>query len=103
MMNFASLKPSDLLSQAQQVVTAMTGNTSFPEPFMAPAPSLAQLTADINALQAAVTATLARDQSRIQERNVAASALATDMSRLARYVQLVADEDPLKLSSSGFA
>lgn len=80
----------------------MTGNANFPEPFMAPAPSLAQLNADLSALQAAVTAVSARDLSRIQQRGAAATTLATDLLRLARYVELVADGDSVKLQSSGF-
>jgi hypothetical protein len=102
MMNFRSLNPSVLLTQAQQVIASMTGNANFPEPYTAPAPSLAQLTTDLNNLQSAVTAVSVRDLSRIQERDAAFATLATDMLRLTRYVELVSDEDLVKLQSSGF-
>ena len=101
-MGFNNQRPADLLSQAQQVVTAMTANASFPEPWPAPVPSLAQITTDMNALQAAVTATGAGDRTRVAERNSAASTLSRDLLRLARYVALEADDDTTKLSGSGF-
>jgi hypothetical protein len=102
-MGFNVQRPADFLALAQQVVTSMTGNANFPEPWPAPVASLAQITSDLNALQAAVTATAAGDKTRLVERKTATSTLAKELSRLARYVELQADDDALKLSSSGFA
>ena len=101
-MGFNSRHVTTLVTEAQQVITAMTGNASFPAPWPAPVPALAQITTDLNALQGAITATSAGDKTQIAERNAAASTLATDLLRLARYVELSADGDASKLASSGF-
>jgi hypothetical protein len=104
MINFGFFprKPRQLISQAQQIVTAMTGNAAFPEPWPAPVPTLAQITTDLNALQTVMTATGAGDRTQVAARDAAAAALSRDLVRLGRYVQLQADDDPVKLSSSGF-
>ena len=100
--SFNTLKPSDLLAQAQTVVTAMTGNPAFPEPWSSNVPTLAQIQADLTALQSAVTATAAGDRTRLVERNTTRATLAGDLGRLAIYVLGVADGNEERLATTGF-
>lgn len=100
--NFGSVKPSALLARAQAILTAMTGNASFPEPWPATVPSLAQIQADFNALQSAVTATTEGDRTRIVERNTARGTLANDLGQLALYVLSIAKGNQEMLATTGF-
>lgn len=100
--SFNKLSPSALLAQAQGVVTAMTDNPGFPEPWPATVPALAQIQADLAALQTVVTATAAGDKTRIQERNAARLTLSEDLSRLGFYVQSLAGSNTVLLASTGF-
>lgn len=99
---FNKLSPSVFLARAQGIVTAMTGNPAFPEPWSSTVPTLAQIQADLAAFQSAVTATLARDQTRIVERNTTRATLANDLSLLAFYVQGVANGNAEMLATTGF-
>lgn len=99
---FNKLKPSNFLAQAQTIVTGMTGNPAFPEPWSATVPTLAQIQADLNVYQNAVTATAAGDRTQIAQRNSSRETLATDLALLGMYVQSVARDDEARLASSGF-
>lgn len=99
---FNRLKPSDFLAQAQTIVTAMTGNPAFPEPWSSVVPTLAQIQADLAAFQSSVTATAAGDRTQIPQRNATRAALATGLTQLGYYVQQVAIDDEALLASSGF-
>jgi hypothetical protein len=99
---FSKLSPSAFLAQAQTIVTAMTGNPDFPEPWSSTVPTLAQIQADLTAFQNAVTATAARDQTRIVERRATGATLANDLSQLGFYVQGVANGNLEKLATTGF-
>jgi hypothetical protein len=79
-----------LISFALSVVTAMTGNTSFP----APAPTLAALTAAITVLQTAQAAALARTKGAVTARNDKKAALVALLQELKAYIQKIADADP---------
>jgi hypothetical protein len=100
--SFNSLSPSALLAQAQGIVTAMTANPGFPEPWPSTVPTLTQIQSDLAALQAAVTATAAGDKTRIEERNAAKKTLADDLAGLGFYVQGLARDNQVLLSSTGF-
>ena len=100
--SFNKLSPSALLAQAQGIVTAMTANPGFPEPWPSTVPTLTQIQADLAALQDAVTATAAGDKTRIQERNAAKQTLADDLAGLGFYVQSLGRENQVLLASTGF-
>ncbi len=74
---------------AQSIVTAMTGNPSFPSPV----PALAVVTTAIGALQDAQSATLARTKGAVEARNDKRAALVALLQQLRGYVQTVADAD----------
>jgi hypothetical protein len=78
-----------LVTYAQSVVKAMTGNPSFPSPV----PALATVAAAIGALHDAETATLARTKGAVQARNDKRAALVTLLKQLLAYIQTVADAD----------
>jgi hypothetical protein len=99
---FNTVRPSTLLAQAQGIVTAMTGNPSFPEPWSSGVPSLAQLQTDLTAFQNAVTATAAGDRTRIVERNTTRAKLANDLGLLGFYVQGIANGNAEMLATTGF-
>ena len=98
---FNSLTPSAFLAQAQSIVTAMTGNPAFPEPWPSTVPTLAQIQSDLTAFQNAVTATAAGDRTRIVERNGTRETLAVALADLGFYVQSVT-KDEVTLASTGF-
>jgi len=78
-----------LITHAQSIVAAMTGNAAFPSP----APSLAILTAAIAALQVAQSAALARTKGAVTARNDKKAALVVALQQLHNYVQGIADAD----------
>ncbi|HEX8792060.1 MAG TPA: hypothetical protein VF765_13990 [Polyangiaceae bacterium] len=78
-----------LITYAQSVVTAMTGNPSFPSPV----PALALVTAGMTALHDAESAALARTKGAVAARNDKRLALVTLLQEVRNYVQSVADTD----------
>jgi hypothetical protein len=79
-----------LITYAQGIVMAMTGNASFPSP----TPPLAALTAAINALQAAETAALARTKGAVPTRNEKRAVLVQQLQVLKGTIQSAADANP---------
>jgi hypothetical protein len=92
--SFASLKLPNkvpaLITYAQGIVKAMTGNTAFPTP----TPTLAAVTEAINELQTAETAALARTKGAVAVRNEKRAALVTLLQQLRGYIQTTADGNP---------
>ncbi|HEX8790390.1 MAG TPA: hypothetical protein VF765_05515 [Polyangiaceae bacterium] len=78
-----------LITYAQSVVTAITGNPSFPSPV----PALALVTAGMTALHDAESAALARTKGAVAARNDKRLALVTLLQEVRNYVQSVADTD----------
>ena len=76
-----------LITYCQGIVTAMTGNASFPNP----TPPLATVTTAINALQTAETAALARAKGAVATRNEKRAALVALLEMLRAYIQSTAD------------
>jgi hypothetical protein len=78
-----------LLTFAQAILTAMTGNPSFPSPV----PALAMVAAAIAALHAAESAALARTKGAVADRDDKRAALVALLKQWLPYVQTVADAD----------
>ena len=76
-----------LITYAQGIVKGMTGNASFPNPV----PTLAAVTAAINALQTAETAALARTKGAVATRNEARTSLVMLLEQLKADIQAAAD------------
>ncbi len=100
--NFSKLKNVDFQAQAQQIVSSMTNNAAFPEPWPATVPTLAQIQSDLAAFQDAFNATAGGDKSRLEERKNARAKVANDLNLLGFNVQLVAQGNTTLLESSGF-
>jgi hypothetical protein len=92
-----------LITYADNVVTRISGNASFPSP----TPALATVSAAITDLQSAETATLARTKGAAAIRNTKRATLVRLLQQLRMYVQSVVDgnEDTAAavIQSSGFA
>ena len=59
------------IAQARQIVTAMTGNAHYPEPWAAQVPTLEQLSTAFDAYRDAYHASLTRDTLKIAQRDSA--------------------------------
>ena len=79
-----------LITTAQRVTTAMTGNTALPNPV----PTLAEVAVAIGALQTAQSAALARTAGAVTARNDRRATLVGLLQELRGYVQKTADADP---------
>jgi hypothetical protein len=79
-----------IITYAQRIVTAMTGNPAF----VSPSPTLASVQTSIVALQAAEASALARTKGAVTSRNDKKAALVATLQLLKGYVQSVADADP---------
>jgi hypothetical protein len=82
-----SNKVKSLITFAQSVTTAMTGNATFPTP----SPTLAALQADIEALVTAETAVVGRTKGAADTRNAKLAVVKADLESLKNYVQNVVD------------
>jgi hypothetical protein len=79
-----------LITYANGIVTAMTGNPAFPSPI----PALALVTAAIAALQVAETSALTRSKGAAAARNDKRAALVDLLEQLKAYVQAQANATP---------
>jgi hypothetical protein len=78
-----------LITFARAIVTAMTGNASFPKP----TPTLPEVTTAINDLETAETAAQARTHGAATTRDQKRVALVALLEQLKAYIQQVADAD----------
>jgi len=92
-----------VITYAQSIIAAMTGNTRFPSPL----PTIAVISAAIATLQQTESAALARTKGAVTARNDKKAALVALLQQLRTYVQTVADADPENsaaiIQSAGFA
>ena len=100
--NFNRLSSLPFVAQTEQIVTALTGNANFPEPWPSTVPSLQQIQTDLAAYQAALTATNAGDRTRIVERDTARVKLQTDLTQLAFQLQTVSQGNDSLLATTGY-
>jgi hypothetical protein len=81
-----SPKIKNVITFAQSVATAMTGNASFPSPI----PPLATFATDLDALSTAETAVLTRAKGAVESRNAKLAVVKDHLKSLQNYVQGVA-------------
>lgn len=96
------LSEPDFLARSGYIITSMTNNPGFPEPYPEPVPSVAQLRSDHELYCAAYYAALQRDVGKIALRNEARRTLTRGLQRLALYLDMVADGDDTRLATTGF-
>lgn len=97
-MGLAGLKPADLLAKAGKIVGEMDGNALFPNP----TPSMADLTAEVDALREWINKAAFGDRRAIEQRKVHVEALIRMLRQLALYVGMVANGDPNIILAAGF-
>ncbi len=100
--SFSSLSSANFVSQVELILTSLTGNATFPEPWPSTVPTLAQLQSELASYQGLLSATNSRDQSRIPAREDARRALNDDLATVAFYLQSVAKGDGTVLGTTGY-
>jgi hypothetical protein len=100
--SFTHLSSANFVSQVELILTSLTGNASFPEPWPSTTPTLAQLQAAFMTYQTELNATNGGNESRILSREDARQVLADDLTSVAFYLQSVAKGDGTVLGSTGF-
>ena len=99
---FDRLSEPDFLAKSGTIVTALTANAHYPEPWVAQVPTLAQLTAAYTAYLDSYHAALNHDSLKIALRNSARQALTELFKRLIPYLELVAQGDTHILATTGY-
>jgi hypothetical protein len=84
---------------ALHIATSFTGNANFTTPPITPA----ALTTQANGFNTAVSACVDGTQEDTLTKNTLRLALIATLDQLANYVELTANNDPLKIVSSGFS
>ncbi len=99
---FTHLSSANFVSQVELILTSLTGNANFAEPWPSTVPTLAQLQSELAAYQGLLSATNARDESRIRDRENARRQLSNDLATVGFYLQSVAKGDGAVLGTTGF-
>jgi hypothetical protein len=100
--SFSNLTPANFVAQVEQIISSLTGNANFPEPWPASVVSLAQLQADLADFQTILNAIANKDRSRMEDRDAQRQKMAGELTSLAFYLQGLANGDPTKLATTGF-
>jgi len=99
---FDPLNESSYLAKAGTIVTALTANVYYPEPWAVQVPTLAELTAAYTAYLDCYHAALSHDSIKIMLRNDARQALTELVKRLVPYLELVAQGNTQILATTGY-
>ena len=84
------------------IIVKMTGNSYFPEPYPDSVPSIDTLSHRMDEWRIARAACLTHDSEKIALRNQIRQDITDKLKRLAQYIEFVANDDPVKLASTGF-
>jgi hypothetical protein len=99
---FDSLSEPDFLAKSGTIVSSLTANPNYPEPWMVQVPSLAQLSAAYSAYLDGYHAALSHDSLKIALRKSARLTLTELLKRLIPYLELVAQGDTHILATTGY-
>ena len=99
---FDSLSEPDFLAKSGTIVSSLTANPNYPEPWMVQVPSLAQLSAAYSTYLDGYHAALSHDSLKIALRKSARLTLTELLKRLIPYLELVAQGDTHILATSGY-
>jgi hypothetical protein len=100
--SFDTLNEADFQAKVGHILSSLTDNPHFPEPWPEPVPSLAQLNEAYRVYLDAYHASLTRDSLKIRQRDAARDALTDLLKHLANYLELVAHHDTDKLATTGY-
>ena len=101
-LSFNHIKDAELLLKANTIVSAMTDNPNFPEPWPPQVPLLATVREAVISFQTAVQNALTRDTTKIIIRATEKKHLQALLQQLVPYVEMIANGDINILLSSGF-
>lgn len=99
-LNLKRLSVTDKIAKGRQIVTAMTNNTTFPNP----SPALPEVTAALDELSEAfalVQSAKSEVQTRVVTQDNAETKLDDALTKLANYVESVAGRDDTLITSVG--
>ena len=99
---FDSLSEADFLAKSGTIVSNLSANPFYPEPWLVQVPSLAQLTTAYSAYLDGYHAALSHDTLKIALRNSARLILTDQLKRLIPYLELVAQGDTHILATTGY-
>ena len=99
---FDSLSEPDFLAKSGTIVSSLTANPNYPEPWMVQVPSLTQLSAAYSTYLDGYHAALSHDSLKIALRKSARLTLTELLKRLIPYLELVAQGDTHILATSGY-
>ncbi len=99
---FDTLSEADFQAKVGHILSSLTNNSNFPEPWPEPVPSLAQLNEAYRVYLDAYHASLTRDTLKIKQRDAARQTLTDMLKHLASYLEVIAHLDTDKLFTSGF-
>jgi len=99
---FDSLNEADFQAKAGNILSALTNNQNFPEPWPEPVPSLAQLNEAFRLYLDAYHASLTRDTLKIAQRDATRETLTDLLKHLANYLELIAHLDTAMLATTGY-
>ncbi len=102
-LNFDRLNEADLLAKTGVIISALSNNPHFPEPWLPQLATLAQISAAYDAYLDAYHAALSGDKSKIILRNNARAILTDYIKKLAPYLEIIALDDIVILASSGYS
>jgi len=99
---FDRLNIADFIVKSGYIITCMTGNSHYPEPWIGQGLTLANLEAVSIALQEAYHASLTHDTLKIAQRDVMRQTLTDLLKRLSLYLELIAAGDTAMLATTGY-
>jgi hypothetical protein len=102
MTSFKRFSEAEFQTRVGLIISSLTGNARFPEPWPAPAVGSARLNDVFEAYRAAYNASVSRDVMRIGERQALREELTGMLQDLAPYLVFIAQGDDLALQSTGF-
>ena len=101
-LNLERLNDPGLISKGKVVVSSMTNNQFYPEPYPAYVASLSKINDTIAVFEQAYLDGLSGEKQKIALRKKIRAELIDQLKDLARYVELVAKGDLQMLTSTGF-
>jgi len=99
---FDHLNESDFLAKAGTIMTNLTANANYPEPWAVQVATLAQLTTSYTAYLDNYHTALSHDRLKIALRNSARLVLTEQLKSLIPYLEMVAQGDTHILATTGY-
>lgn len=99
---FDRLNINDFLVKSAYIITCLTGNNHYKEPWLGQGLTLVGLEAASSAFQDAYHASLTHDTLKIAQRDVTRQTLTDLLKRLALYLELMAAGDTAMLATTGY-